>query len=306
MKICFFGSQQIAGNIIQYLFQQKQVEILQVITKVDKKQGRGMKQTSSVVKNIAQELALPIYQITDWQDISFLPKKECDFFVVVNFGKIFPQSILDFPQKSCLNIHFSLLPRWRGASPIRACLQSGDEFSGISIMKMVKKLDAGDILSQEKVKITPHMDYQSLTNNLLKIACVQIDKVLKNYDTICPIVQNPKLVTYSAKITKEDGLIQWENGVENIYRLYQAFSPKPGIFSYWGQKKIFLRKISILSRSQNHEQSGVIIGKSDKGLEVSTSKGVLLLESLQMENKKTLLAKDWYNGYRVTLGEQFQ
>ena len=305
MKICFLGSGQVAVDTLSYLFEQG-VEILQVITKKDKKQGRGMKEITSSLKILAKKLNLPIYQLEDWQDTSFLLKTSFSFFVVVNFGKILPQKILDIPKKCCLNIHFSLLPRFRGANPVRDCLLFGDEFSGVSIMKMVLELDAGSILAKKSIKITPQMNYQTLTSDLIKLGCQEIYKVLKNYDSIIPIAQNPKQVTYSYKIKKKDGLIDWKNSAENIYRLYQAFSPQPGVFSFYCGKKIFLRKIFILSTSNKTQQTGVIVNKNQQGIEVSTGQGSLLLELVQMENKKQLLAKDWYNGYRVNLGSQFK
>jgi methionyl-tRNA formyltransferase len=304
MKVCFFGSDQIAAAALNYLHTKK-VEVLSVVTKKDKKIGRGLKQTISSVKKTAISLKLPVFHPDTWQELSFLPKEPCCFFVVVNFGRILPQKLLDFPKKSCLNIHFSLLPRWRGAAPVRDCLRHGDEFSGVSIMKMVAELDAGDVLAQKKIKITPQMNYQTLTNEMLLLGCSEIFRVLQNYDSIKPVAQNPELVTYSSKIQKQDGLVSWKNSAKEIYQLYQAFTPNPGIFSYWKGKKIFLRKISLLSNTQLYSQKGVIINHQEQGLEVSTARGTLLLEQVQLENKKQLSAKDWCNGYRISLKEQF-
>ena len=301
MKIGFFGSDKIAAITLEYMHKQG-INIVKVITKENKKQGRGMQLKTSVVQKIAKKLQIPVCCLDNCQDSTVL--KSCSFLVVVNYGKILPKNILNLPQICCLNIHFSLLPKWRGAAPVRYCLKHGDQFSGVTIMKMVEKLDAGDILAQRKISITPKMNCETLTSELVLLGCRELCRVLENYSKIKPIAQKEALATYSYKIKKEDALVYWDNPAQNIYWLYQALSPKPAIFSYWKKKKIFLKKISLLSTKKKYQNAGEIIGKQNTSLEVSTLRGSLLLEEVQMDNKKQLLAKDWYNGYHVQIGEK--
>ena len=248
---------------------------------------------------------IPCFLKEDLQNISFLKDIKSDFFVVVNFGKIFPQELLDLPQKACLNIHFSLLPCWRGASPVRSCLLAGDKYSGVSIIKMMKELDAGDILLQKKIKLSSEFNHNTLTSKLVELGCETIWKTLQNYDSIKPKKQEKSKVSYCYKIKKEQALVDWDKTAKAIYQLYQAFTPQPGIFSYWKERRVFLRKISILNDNILYPQTGIILKKSSEGLQISTNQGILFLEKLQMENKKILDARDWFNGYRVQLKDQF-
>ena len=252
-KICFFGTGFFAAKILESLCQDK-FQILGVISQADKKQGRGLNLISPPVVRSAKKLSLNVLQPVDLSNHSFLNKleeKDADFFVVIDYGKILKNYILKIPKKAAMNIHFSLLPKWRGASPVRYCLKNGEEYSGVSIFKMNQKLDAGDILSQKKIKITQNINYTKLMEQLTVLSFDELKKTLHNFAKITPVKQVESEASYSSKISKKHCLIDWSQSSQKIYWLYQAMSTDLKVFSYFKNKKIFLTEIA-LANTSNH------------------------------------------------------
>ena len=251
VKICFFGTGFFAAKILESLYQDK-VKILWVISQADKKQGRGLHLLSPPVVRIAKKLSLNVLQPVDLSAHSFLnqlEEKEVDFFVVIDYGKILKNDILKIPKKAAMNIHFSLLPKWRGASPVRDCLRNGEEYSGVSIFKMNQELDAGDILSQKKIKITQNLNYTKLMEQLTSISCNELKGILHSFAKITAIKQIESEASYSSKISKKHCLIDWSQDAQKIYWLYQAMSTDLKVFSYFKKKKIFLIEIALADNS---------------------------------------------------------
>ncbi len=308
VKICFFGTGFFAAKILESLYQDK-FQILWVISQADKKQGRGLNLLSPPVIRSAKKLSLDVLQPVNLNADSFLSKleeRDADFFVVTDYGKILKNDILKIPKIAAMNVHFSLLPKWRGASPVRDCLKNGDKYSGISIFKMNQKLDAGDILSQKKMKITQNLNYTKLMEQLTTLSLNELKKTLHNFDKITPVKQVESEASYSSKISKEHCLIDWSQSAQKIYWLYQAMSLDLKVFSYFKNKKIFLTEIALANTSNLFIQDyGKILKKEKETVEVSTAQGSLFLKKIQIENKKIIAVKDWINGYSVKEGDCF-
>ena len=308
LKICFFGTGFFAAKILETLYRDG-FQILKVISQTDKKQGRGLNLIAPPVVRSAKKLTLKVLQPIDLADnifLSELKKTSADFFVVVDYGKILKNNILAMPKIAAINIHFSLLPKWRGASPVRDCLKNGDEYSGISIFKINQKLDAGDILLQKKIKITKDLNYTKLMEQLTSISCDELKGILHNFAKITPVKQIESEASYSSKISKKHCLIDWSQDAQKIYWLYQAMSPDLKIFSYFKNKKIFLIEIALADNSTSYQDYGKILKKEKETIAVTTGKGSLFLKRIQLENKQPIAVKDWLNGYDVKVGDFFK
>ena len=307
IKICFFGTGFYAAKILESLYQDR-FQILKVISQTDKKQGRGLNLLAPPVVRSAKKLALKVLQPMDLTDNIFfreLKETNADFFVVVDYGKILKNNILEIPKIAAINIHFSLLPKWRGASPVRDCLKNGDEYSGISIFKLNQKLDAGDIILQKKIKITKDFNYTKLMERLTLISCYELKSLLHNFAKITPVKQVESEASYSSKISKKHCLIDWSQSSQKIYWLYQAMSADLKIFSYCKNKKVFLIEIELADNSTSYQDYGKILEKKKETVEVTAGKGSLVLRKIQLENKKPIAVKDWINGYNVKEGDYF-
>lgn len=307
IKICFFGTGKPAAKTLVFLVKHG-FNILQVISKPDKKKGRGMLLQQSSVTELAKKLNLNFCQprtIKDELFCAFIKKQAADFFVVIDYGKILPQPILDLPKIAALNLHFSLLPKWRGASPVRSSIANGDPKSGVSIMKMVQQLDAGDILGKQTIKINPSWNHLNLSEELTQLGCQELKKVLSGFSQIKPLPQNEKLATYSHKFFKKDGKIDWSQSAENIFRKYKSLAPEIKLFSYYSKKKIFFLKIELADKVKKHQDIGKILLLDKQKIEVLTTQGSLFITKIQLENKNAITTKDWFNGYQIKTAQNF-
>ncbi|MFB0566582.1 MAG: methionyl-tRNA formyltransferase [Candidatus Aminicenantaceae bacterium] len=308
MRIVFFGSPASAlPSLIKILKAGHSVEL--VITQPDKPHGRGKKLIPSPIKKAALELDIPFYQpYKIRQDTIALEKIkniQPDLIVVVAYGQIIPASIIYLPKYNSINLHFSLLPKYRGASPVFWALLKGEKKTGISIFELNEKMDEGDILAQEEVDIYLGEKTFELESRLAEKGSELLVKTISQIDKIIPIKQDHTQATYAPKIKKEDGKIDWTKNALFIGRLVRASNPWPSAFTFFKEKRI---KITVGEEKGSQTQCltpGKILSIKKEGIEVCCGKGsTYLLRKLQPENKKEMDAYSFSLGAKIEIGDR--
>lgn len=302
IKIVFFGTPAFAAEILRYLLDHG-VPVVGVVTQPDRPKGRSLQLTSSPVKSLALEKHVPLFQPEKASQEPFLQELaelKADLFVVVAYGQILSQKLLDIPPLGCINVHASLLPKYRGAAPIHRCLMAGEKETGIAIQKMVKQLDAGDVIATSKVQIPPEMTFGELEQKLNDAAKPLLLSVIHEYEKRIPPAepQNHSFATYASKIELNEGELHWKRSAEELHNLIRAFSPRPGAWCWidvGGERK----RLKIL-RSQ------CVSGKGNPGQllqneVVACGQGALKLIDVQPEGKKVMKAADWLRGQKNIL-----
>jgi methionyl-tRNA formyltransferase len=309
--IVFMGTPEIAQIVMESLYL-KDYPILAVVTQPDyKPKSKCEKDFISPVKKLALEKNIPIFQPQklDSDFKKWLEDLSPDLIIVTAFGKIIPKDILEIPKFKSLNVHASLLPKLRGASPIQNALVNGMTETGITIMLMDKGIDTGDILSQKKVLIDVEDDYVTLTSKLSLVAShLLIDTIPKwIIGAITPTKQVDAQVTMCQLIEKSDGKITWDENAQDIYNKFKAFRVWPGIFTFWKNKdnlqKISLTEISIEKDilSEKHHL-GEIFKYADSKVGVQTNDGIIVLIKIQLAGKNETAIEDFLNGYPNFIG----
>ena len=292
MKIIFMGSPDYAVKILDVL--SKRYEISAVYTQPDKPVGRKKILTPTPVKKYALENNLEVYTPSSLKNDGIIEKLKPDFIVVAAYGLLLPPKILN--TAPCINLHASLLPKYRGASPIQSAILNGDKYTGVTAMLMDVGLDTGDILSWDYTEVGRKTSIE-LFNELAEIAAKQTPFVIDNFSKISPLKQIDALASYSGKIKKQDGYVTFENA-EIIDRKYRAYKPWPGI--YCDAFKINEMQL-IDTDSQN--RTGEIIEIND-GVVVGCNRGKIKLLKIQVPGKKEIRAVDYVNGKRLRAGDE--
>lgn len=313
LKILFMGTGSFAGTVLKALLEEK-YGIAGVFTKPDKTIHKNSAPAENQVKELAQKNNLAIFQPEklDEKVISQIKSIAPDLIVIVAYGKIIPSEIINIPKFGCVNVHPSLLPKFRGPSPIQNALLQGEKETGTTIMLIDEKMDEGDILSQEKIAIGPDDTYQTLSEKLARFSADLLLKTLPLWISgkITPLPQDDSRATLCQLIEREDGRIVWEEEAEKIYDRYRALYPWPGIFSFWkngnNNVRIKLQKISLAKNNHISDRRAGEIFRSDDGIAVQTLKGAIILEEVQPEGKKTMAAKSFINGYPNFIGSILQ
>lgn len=297
LRILYAGTPEFSAYHLDSLFANK-YNIVGVLTKPDSLSGRGKNLIFSAVKTVAQKYNAKILQPHSLaQYIQKVRDIKPDIIVVVAYGLMFPQSILDIPPLGCINVHPSLLPRWRGAAPIQRAICHGDKFSGISIIKMNHKLDAGNVLYQRTCRIDPEETSLSLSKKLMQLGSKALLSTLYKIARGCHItqkIQEENLVTYAEKINKLEGLIDWNLSALQIERNIRAFNPWPTAYTKINNNLIKIWKARVIPE-QRSEKAGTIITASKKGIQVVTCKYILNIISLQTANKKIMTVGNFLN-----------
>lgn len=311
MKIVFFGTPEPAAEVLKTLIEAKR-EIVAVVTQPDRPKGRGQKVVFSSVKEIALKAALPIEQPESVKNNllfrSCLESLQPDLAVVVAYGKLLPKEVLDIPKYGFINIHASLLPKYRGAAPIQWALLKGEKESGVTIFKLAAALDAGPILAQKPVKIEDDDDYETLSKKLFAAACPLLLKTLHDIETgkAKYVPQNEAEVTYAATLTKESGEIDWRKPAGEINDRIRALINWPTAHTFFhGQRlKILKARVHSIDLDTREKQPGEVIEIiKNEGILVATGQGNLLVLELQLEGGKRMKAKDFIIGHDVKTGE---
>jgi methionyl-tRNA formyltransferase len=300
MRIAFIGTGDIGVPTLQALLKSKHA-VVAVVTQPDKPVGRAQLIEPPPIKKAVAETKMPVLQpprIKGRQAIEEIRALKPDVIVVMAYGQILPRDILEIPRIACLNLHASLLPRWRGAAPIQAAIVAGDRETGITVMYMDEGLDTGDILSRRTIDILPTDTGGSLHDRLAKIAP---EALFESLELIAKgsaprIPQDNAFATYAPKLRREDGKIDWTGPADAIERKIRAFDPWPGAFMKFDGRnlKIFSAVIVGLRGTPGE------ILRSEKGLVVAAGKGALSLGEVQLEGKRRMTATEFLRGHRTS------
>jgi len=305
MRIVFAGTPKFAVKSLSVL-NQSEHEVIAVYCQPDRPKGRGKVLTACPVKVCAKANNLLVIQpedLKDKQSQSQLALLNPDVMVVAAYGQILPKSILEIPKLGCLNIHASLLPRWRGAAPIERAILEGDRETGISIMQMNEGLDTGDILLDKKCMISNRETAQTLHDTLSNIGANAILETLNIFPTLKARPQQNNNATYAEKVTKDEAQIDWHQGAEQISRVIRAFNPRTIAYTNAMAKQFKNRVLRIIEAEivnrQTTNSPGEVI-KYDKDVcYVATSSGVISLKKVQLAGKKEVSIKDFNNAYQL-------
>jgi methionyl-tRNA formyltransferase len=310
MKIVFMGTPDFAVPTLEALIESDKHEVVAVISQPDKPKGRGKKLQPTPVKEAALAHNIPVYQPERIKDEAFmdeLEKIEADFFVVVAYGQILSRRILMMPKYGSLNVHGSILPKYRGAAPIQWALINGEPTTGITIMFMNEKCDEGDLVLKKEVYIDPNETYGSLHDRLKEIGA---DCLMQTLDLIeagkaRPVPQDHSQATYAPMIKKPMCQINWEESTERICNKIRAFNPFPGAYTFKGEEMI-----KIHSAKPDYVYTGrpgrVVNVDPKKGFNIATSDGSILVEYLCAQGGKVMRSTDYMRGHEILHGEKFE
>lgn len=303
MRVLFVGTGEIGAPSLKALAAAPDVEVLEVITQPDKPAGRHQQPLPPPIKQTACELGLPVSQpenINEPDVLARLKNLQPDVIVVCAYGQILRQPILELAKYGCINIHASLLPKYRGAACIHAPILNGDEATGVTIMQVVEKLDAGSILRQATVPIAPNETAGSLAEKLALVAPQQLLQTLGDIkeNRLSPQPQDESQVSYIRKLSKQNGCIDWKKTAEEIERHVRAMNPWPTAWTRLPDGK-FLKIFAASLQTTAHGQAGEVLETGVQGILVGAGKGSILLKEVQLEGKKRMSAQEFLRGYSL-------
>lgn len=302
MKIVFMGTPEIAVPCLQKIIDEGH-EVLAVVTQPDKPKGRGKKLAMPPVKELAIENNIQVYQPVKAREESFvkiLEEMNPDLIVVVAFGQILPQSILDIPKYGCVNVHVSLLPKYRGAAPINWVIINGEEKTGVTTMYMDAGLDTGDIILKKEMQLTDEITAGELHDEMMFIGA---DALKETIDLIAKgeaprEKQNDEETSYAPIMNKTLGNIDWSKSSKDIHNLIRGVNPWPSAYTLYEGHTMKIWKTTVLD-SISEEVPGTILSVSKDGIEVSTKDNILLIKEIQMSGKKRMLVSEYIKGNSI-------
>lgn len=306
MKIIFMGTPDFSVPTLEALLASEH-EVAAVVTQPDKPKGRGKEIHMSPVKECALKHNIPVYQPIRARDEAFIEEMRAlhpDTMVVIAFGQILPKSLLKLPKYGCINIHASLLPKYRGAAPIQWAVINGDEETGITTMLMDVEMDTGDMLEKTVVRLNPDETGGSLFDRLSLLGGDLILSTLNKLEKgeITPQPQEHEKATYVKKISKSMGDIDWTMNAVSIERLVRGLNPWPSAFTRLNGKMLKIWEARVLEDPKKQAPCGSVISADADGLKVQTGKGILCITSLQIEGKKRMDTAAFLRGYPVEPG----
>ena len=309
MNIVFMGTPEFALPTLEKIYNSSH-SILSVITQPDRPKGRGQKQVDSPIKKFALENNLPVLQpatVNTKEFIASLLENRPDYIIVVAFGQILSETLLKVPKQFCINLHSSLLPKYRGAAPINRAILNGETRSGVTTMIMDKGMDTGDILLVDETPIEQNDDAQSLHDKLSeqggKLVLETLSRLQKN--DLLPTPQNSDLASYAPKLKKEESLIDWKIDAESIFNKIRGLSPWPGTHTLYNGKRLAILKGEIVL-GESSDRPGHVERITDTGIEVGTGKNRLKITELKLEGKKAMPVKSFLSGYKITRDDIFE
>jgi methionyl-tRNA formyltransferase len=303
LRLVFMGTPEFACPTLQRLIERGD-EIVAVVTQPDRPKGRGQQLAPPPVKVLAERHGIPVLQpakVRAPEFIELVREMTPDLIVVVAFGQILPKALLDIPRNGCINVHASLLPRYRGAAPINWCIINGETETGVTTMQMDVGLDTGDMLVKRSTPIDPDEDSSSLHDRLAAIGADALAETLELLlaGKLVPEKQDDHLSCYAPMLKKEDGLIDWGKGAREIKNLVRGVTPWPGAFTYLHGRTV---KVSRVSAAEGTGLPGTVLRADRRGIEVACGSDSVLIQELQMEGRKRLAATEFLAGYRIEPG----
>jgi methionyl-tRNA formyltransferase len=316
MNIVFFGSDDFAAVHLEALFDSKH-KVCACVTQPDKARGRGMEVSASPIKEAALRKGIPVFQPSDLKENTFLKELkafEADLFVVIAYGRFLPAEVLAMPRTFAINVHSSLLPKYRGAAPINWAIINGERVTGISIMRVTAKMDAGDILAQKKLKILKADTAAGARARMMEIGpkflLKTIDSIQKGTYTFT--VQDDQKATLAPKLTKELGQIQWNKQAMVLHNLARGLLPWPGAYTYYQGKLLKILETEVIPRNFllpkgacRSYSPGEVTKVDKKGFTVATVDQGLLVKTVHLEASKPMSAYQFMMGHRVKPGFKF-
>lgn len=296
-RVCFMGTPQFAVAILDALVQ-SDVDVVAVVSQPDKRVGRKQILQATPVKERALSYNIPVLQPIKIKDsLEELKELNLDLIVTCAYGQFIPESILNTPRYGSVNIHASLLPKYRGGAPIHKAIINGETESGITIMRMVKKMDAGDIIFQESCPIYEDDDFGFLHDRLQDLGSSMIKKYLNELfnPDLKTIPQDESFVTFSYNITSEEEFVNFNDSMKNVVNKIRGLNPWPVAHSIIDNKKVKLFKVN-KSDLESDKEVGMVLGLFNEGLAVKVKDGVILIKELQVEGKNRMTAQAFYQG----------
>jgi methionyl-tRNA formyltransferase len=301
LRVIFAGTPEFAAVHLRYLLDHHCCEIVAVFTQPDRPAGRGKKLTASPVKEVALAHQLPVCQPSSLRDKSaqeHICQLSADLMIVVAYGLILPGVVLETPRLGCINVHASLLPRWRGAAPIQRAIEAGDTETGITIMQMDEGLDTGDILLASRCSIEATDTGASLQGKLLALGGPALESALgciANH-ALAPCKQDDSKSNYASKITKAEARLDWGLPADVLERKIRAFNPFPVAYFGTGENSTRIWQAQVVNQP-SPAAPGTVLHSGKEGIRVATGKNQLLLQQLQQPGKKVMSAQDVLNGH---------
>jgi methionyl-tRNA formyltransferase len=308
-RIIFMGTPQIAAATLEHLLNGPDT-VVGVVTQPDSSAGRGQKTSVSPVRRLAETRHIPVLAAEKIRTPEFLESLRSwhpDIIVVVAYGRILPKSILELAPAGCVNVHYSLLPKYRGAAPAAWTIINGEADAGVSTMKLVEKMDAGAIYLQEAIRLTGAETTASLQTQLTPIGARLLLETLHRLKdgSLSATEQDESLATVAPILKKEDGLIDWQRSAREIERRIRAFDPWPGSFTHCSGKILKIHRAAFVDTARRGDP-GEIIRADAVGFWVATASGVLSLEVVQQENRKRLPGIEFIRGARIKAGDRLE
>jgi methionyl-tRNA formyltransferase len=308
-RVIYFGTPEFAAPTLKRLLASSHT-VVGVVTQPDRARGRGQKVTFSPVKTVALEHGVPVLQPEKVRDAAFLDELRAfnaDIGVVAAYGKILPQALLDIPPEGLINVHASLLPRWRGAAPIHRAIQAGDAVTGVTIMRVALALDAGPMLKWAEVPIGPDATSVELERTLSELGA---DLLVSWLDQLtgglwAETLQEEAEVTYAHRLERKDGQIDWTRPALAIHNQIRGLHPWPMASVMWRGKRLILRRSRVTADPSNGAP-GTIVAAHGEDLLVATGTTLLRLVEVQMESGRPQTAREFLNGAHATAGDRFE
>ncbi len=308
MRIVFMGTPDFAVPSLQRLIDDGH-EIAAVYSQPDKPQGRHFELTPPPVKVLAQRHGVAVYQPETLKDAAAqaqLALLAPELIVVAAYGKLLPQAVLDIPPKGCINVHGSLLPKYRGAAPIQWAVINGEPVTGVTIMQMAQGLDTGDMLLQKETPIGENETAGELFERIAALGAEALSKTIAILDTLTPIPQDDTLACWSPPLKKTDGEIDWSQDAKAIYARIRGVTPWPGAYTLFNGKRMKIHRAAVYSDVEDVKAGGMPGALlDDKRLIIGCGSGAIKLLEVQLEGAKRIAAADFIRGQRLTLGKLF-
>lgn len=309
LRVVFAGTPEFAVPTLRRLIEHG-AKLVAVYAQPDRPSGRGRKLKPGPVKRLAMEHGLPVMQPKSFRDDDAYREfrsLEPGIMIVAAYGQILPVRILEVPVHGCVNVHASLLPRWRGAAPIARAIEAGDSVTGVSIMRMDAGMDTGDVITTSRIGIRDDDNTGTLTTKLAQLGAETLAGCLDDY--LCgrciPQPQDPDLATYAPKLERGEAPVDWSLAAREIHNKIRALNPWPVVHTYHGNNRIRLLQADPLEGTESGpEDCGRVVAVDKRGIVVSCGQGMLRLTVLQRDHGKPLAARDFLNGYAVAADDR--
>jgi methionyl-tRNA formyltransferase len=308
LRVVFMGTPAFAATILRSLLAGPD-SVIGVFARPDAPRGRGLERTPPPTKEVALQRGIAVAQPERWKDgvaLAALREMRPDLVVVAAYGRILPQAALDVPRYGCINVHASLLPRWRGADPITRAILAGDPQTGVTIMQMVLEMDAGDMLWTRAIPIRPDDTGGSLEERLADLGAVALGEAIAAWraGALAATPQDPAAVTFAPMVKKDDGRIDWTRPAAAIERATRAYAPWPGGFTTRAGAALKVWRAEVAAGTSRPAAPGTVLALGDAGPLVATGQEALVLREVQAAGKRRMPAADWARGARLAVGER--